>query len=231
MCAVFMMIRNIKFCDGCTACTTIRDLLREKYVVDFLNSQDFESERLQPDATLSDCSLGWTAATQEEFGFDPNMCNNHTTGIPASNYSQAKYYKSREVYDEVYDIMVRIAKLGMETIVDKSHAALSRHLRETLEDTAGADYFDKTWSMQSAHGRWAVCHGGYSGFVTNASTECNWRDKNEICPANAPLGTFLGGLVKNIEAKGHEHQAKLILAGIPNLFVSIPKIGSDVWEP
>ena len=71
----------------------------------------------------------------------------------------SKYYKSREVYDKVYDIMVRIAKLGM----DKLHEALSRHLRETLKDPAGAEYFDKTWSMPSGHGRWAICHGGYSG--------------------------------------------------------------------
>jgi hypothetical protein len=227
-----MMLKTVKVCSypECPACSTLRDLFQEENVIEFLRSEQCEFDRLIVHATLSDCSLGWHAATREEFGFEPNMCNNNTTGIPAANYSQAKYYKSREVYDEVYDCMVRIAKLGMEVFVEKAHGALIRHLAENLEDEAGADYFEKTWSMQSGHGRWAVCHGGYSGYVTNASAECNWRDKGEICPPNAPLGTFMGGLLKNIEAKGMEQRAALIKSGTPNRFISIPKIGSDIWE-
>jgi hypothetical protein len=230
--ALFMMLKTVKVCSNpeCPACSTLRDLLHEDNVVKFLRSEECKSDRLIVHATLSDCSLGWHATTREEFGFEPNMCNNHTTGIPAANYSQSKYYKSREVYDEVYDIMVRIAKLGMEVFVDKAHGALIRHLAGDLQDQDGADYFEKTWSMQSGHGRWAVCHGGYSGYVTNASAECNWRDKGEICPPNAPLGTFMGGLIKNIEAKGMEHRAALIKSGTPNRFVSIPTIGSDIWD-
>ena len=110
-------------------------------------------------ATLSDQSKGWTAFTVEEFGFDPNMCVNHTTRIPAANYSQAKYYKSREVYDEMYDYMVRISKLGMESIADKAHEAVERFLNDERDDQSGAEYFHKTWSLASGHGRWSVCHG------------------------------------------------------------------------
>ena len=37
----------------------------------------------------------------------------------------------------------------------------------------------KTWSMESGHGRWSVCHGQYAGFVTNASMEREWREDKE----------------------------------------------------
>ena len=61
---------------------------------------EYEAEKLEVHATLlSDCSLGWTAFTLEEFGFEANMCTNHTTGIPASNFSQQKCYKSGKIYD------------------------------------------------------------------------------------------------------------------------------------
>ncbi len=61
------------------------------------------------------------------------------------------------------------------------------------------------------HGKWAICHGMYAGYVTNASMENLWRDKHEICPelldevgrkvngghaSTSTLGTFLDGLVR-----------------------------------
>ena len=109
-------------------------------------------------STLSDCSLGWGVFFIEEFDIRANTCVNHSTGIPAANYSQAKYYVSREVYDEMYDIMVNISKLGLETLVRKAHEAVPRYLIEHHDDKAGADYFQKTWSIDSGHGKWAICH-------------------------------------------------------------------------
>ena len=92
--------------------------------------------------------LRWSAFTLEEFGFDANMCINHTTGIPASNYS-------------VYDYMVRMSKLGVESIVDKAHAAMIRWLIDS-DDAEAAAYWEKTWSMTSGHGRWAAVHSMYA---------------------------------------------------------------------
>jgi hypothetical protein len=91
--------------------------------------------------------------TREEFCFDPNTCNNHTTGIPAENYSQAKYYTSRKVYGEIYDLMVRMSKIGIEAITEKVHLAVPRFLLEQHDDKAGADFFVKTWSLFSPRGR------------------------------------------------------------------------------
>ncbi len=97
--AAFMLMKKIKICSdpGCPVCCTISDLL--KRVQDFIKSPEYSQDNVI--STLFDRSLGWCACTREEFGFDPNTCNNHTTGIPAANYSQAKYYKPREVYDEM----------------------------------------------------------------------------------------------------------------------------------
>ena len=90
----FMIMKLIKTCPdpGCNACCCIKDLMGMKLVKDFLASPLFEQEKFEVLATLSD---QWTAFSLEEFSFDPNMRINHTTGIPAANYSQAKYYKSR----------------------------------------------------------------------------------------------------------------------------------------
>ena len=46
-------------------------------VQDFMKKPEFEVDKLEVLATLSDCSLGWSAFTLEEFGFDANMCTNH----------------------------------------------------------------------------------------------------------------------------------------------------------
>ena len=140
-------------------------------VKDFLTTDLFEKDRFEVIATLSDQSKGWTAFTVDEFNFEPNMCVNHTTGIPAANYSQGKYYKSREVYDQMYDYMVRISKLGMDSLAVKAHEAVPRFLIEECEDEDGAEYFHKKWSLPSGHGRWSVFHGQYGGYVTNASME------------------------------------------------------------
>ncbi len=52
--------------------------------------------------------------------------------------------------------------------------------------------------MPSGHGQWAVCHGGYGGYCTNASSECNGKDKNEICqPIQAEKRARLHETVQN----------------------------------
>ncbi len=68
-----------------------------------MNQTSFKEDKFDVDATLSDATAGWTATSIEEFQLEPNMCVNHVTGISAANYSQAKYFKSREVYHFVYD--------------------------------------------------------------------------------------------------------------------------------
>ena len=230
--AAFMMIKQTKLCadPNCMTCRTIHELLVNVEVEDFLKTDNGRASLFKVHSTLSDRSLGWCAFSHEEFGIPPNTCVNHTTGIPAANRSQRKYYKTEEIYDEMYDFMKKIAKLGIEVIVEKAHEAVQRFLINDRDDPAGAKYFHDTWSISSGHGRWSVCHGRYGGFVTNASMECVWKDKTEICPPTARLGTFIGGLVHNIEEKGKEHQAFLIKAGRPNQFISTPTVSAKVWD-
>jgi hypothetical protein len=90
--AAMLMIKSYKVCyesydPDCLACSTDRDLLQEKMVVEFRATNKFKNSLLLTDATLSDRSLGWYSFTHEEFDFDPNTGNNHITWIPAANYS------------------------------------------------------------------------------------------------------------------------------------------------
>jgi hypothetical protein len=78
-----------------------------------------------------------------------NMCIKRGTGIPAANYTPAKYCKTPDVYDLVYDLMVRITKIGIETIAEKAHLALPSYLIKEHDDEDGAVYFEKTWSLKA----------------------------------------------------------------------------------
>jgi hypothetical protein len=86
-----MLLKEFKVClhDDCLACSCIQDLLATKNVKDFIASPKYVEEKLDVISTLSDCSHG------------------------AANYSQVKYYASREVYDDMDDIMVDIYKFGL----------------------------------------------------------------------------------------------------------------------
>ncbi len=52
--------------------------------------------------------------------------------------------------------------------------------------------------QKSNHGRWSTCHATYAGSCTNASTETTWKNKEEICPSSAPLGTFIGAFTETV---------------------------------
>ncbi len=73
-------------------------------------------------------------------------------------------------------------------------------------------------------------HSEYGGCNSNASLESMWKNKPDICPPSAPLGTMLGGLVHTIQELGKEYEAKLKLQGHPNQFTSIPKVRKEVWD-
>ncbi len=73
-------------------------------------------------------------------------------------------------------------------------------------------------------------HAMYAGCNSNASLGSMWKNKQDICPPSAPLGTMLGGLVHTIPELGKEHEAKLKLEGHPNQFTMIPKVRKEVWD-
>ncbi len=135
-----MLMKTSKLCydAGCAVCSSIHDLLTKPFVIQFMNQASFKQDKFDVDATLSDAIAGWTATSIEEFQLEPNMCFNHVTGIPAANYSQAKCFKSQEVYDFVHDYVVRISRIGIEVIAAKAHFALPRYLIEEHEDELGA---------------------------------------------------------------------------------------------
>jgi hypothetical protein len=134
------------------------------------------------------------------------------------------------VYDTYYDEVVRLSRVGDEVVAKKCHEAMVTWIKDDLEDPEGADYYHSTWSLDSGYGRFCVVYGGHGGSTTNGGTEANWRDKKEICPKTATLGTFIGALVHNIKCKGEEQYQRLIDAGEANRFPSIPRITDETWQ-
>ncbi len=143
-------------------------------------------------ATILSISIISLRFTDEEFGFEANTCDNHFLGIAAAQYSHRKYFKSQENYDQYYDNMVRVQKIGVEVIYEKAHELVEPFMCEELDDTRAFDWCHKTWSMKSGYGRWAICHGGYGGYVTNASVERGHREDKEPCNEKSTLGEYIG---------------------------------------
>jgi hypothetical protein len=115
------------------------------------------------------------------------------------------------VYYTYYDEVVRLSRLGDEVVARKCHEAMVASIKDDLEDPEGADDYHSTWSIKSGFGRFCVVYGMHGGSTTNGVTEANWRDKKEICPKSATLGTFIGALVHNIKCKGEEqYQSSLM---------------------
>jgi hypothetical protein len=97
-------------------------------------------------------------------------------------------------------------------------------IKDVLEDPAGADYYDKKWSLSSRHGRFPVVYGGYGGSTTSGASKAGWKDKRLMSIKSAKLGTFNGGMVHTIECRGEEHMQKKHKQGDYNRFFSFPTI-------
>ena len=123
-----------------------------------------------------------------------------------------------------------MAGIGLDTIRDKADILMEKFMVEELADPRSFEWWGKTWSMASGHGRWSICHGQYAGYVTNASMEREWREDKEPCSPKASMGEYLGARCATIKAKGKEHRQRLIDQGTPNRFISIPKIGKEMWD-
>ena len=230
--AVILIIRHFKPCAdicGCEACAMVANLLACDNITEYKKRHTFAAGVLEVDQTLSDHSLGFGKFTRDTFSFDANMCRNHVTAIPAANHSQQRQFKSRETYDRFYDEVVRFSQVGHEAIAVKCDEAMIKWISDVLEDPVAAEYYNKTWSLASGHGRFPVVYGGYGGSTTNGATEAVWKDKRLMSIKSAKLGTFIGGLVHTIECRGEEHSQKLHEQGDYNRFISFPPIKPEIW--
>ncbi len=77
----------------CATCDMVKDLMHNDLTQKFMLRSTFKVGKFEVDLTLCDWSLGWGSFTRDTFGFDPNMCYNSVTAIPAANHSQQKYFK------------------------------------------------------------------------------------------------------------------------------------------
>ena len=148
------------------------------------------------------------------------------SGIAASNYSHVKYFSSRELYDHLYTILLRVVKIGVLSFAPVVQEQLVKRLAE-LDPKASAWYRD-FWT--GVRGRYCSCHAGYCGSNNNVGVEVEWRDVKKICPPRANLGTFVGSLMHFIKQLGEEHKEFLIEQGNPNGFPIVPKFTKELWS-
>lgn len=104
--AIILLLRTYRTCDGCEACDAVKDLRDSQKVARFMRSDEYKAGKLIVDATLCDHEGGFWKFTHEEFGFDPNTCTNHATGIGASNYTHRKYFLTQVSTTTVFEFFV-----------------------------------------------------------------------------------------------------------------------------
>jgi hypothetical protein len=230
--AAIKALCDYKCCDDadCETCFMVTDLRMSPRVQQKMKTKAFKSGQLEVEATLCDHLRDFHNFSKEVFNLEANTCDNHFLGIQAANYSQRKYFLSQQNYDKFYDVMVRIQKISMEIVCNKAHDLVESFMVDELNDTRAWDWWSRNWSMESGFGRWSICHGGYSGYVTNASHERGHREDKEPCNEKSSLGEFLGNRCHTIKAQGEEIRSKMQKQGTPNRFITIPPITKDVWD-
>ena len=196
----------------------------------FMKSKEYEEGNLFVNAALCDHHLGFHAFAQAEFGLEANTCNNHHLGIGAANYTHRKYFLSQDNMDRWYDRGVRMSNIGIESIREKADVLMEKFMVQELKDPDAYKWWDSTWSLKSGHGKWSLCHGGYCGYVTNASTEREWREDKEPCSPKASMGEYLGIRFNTIRAKGKEHRRRLMDQKTPNTFMKVPPLVKEIWD-
>ena len=76
----------------------------------------------------------------------------------------------------------------------------------------------------------SLCHGGYCGYVTDASTEREWREDKEPCSPKASMGEYLGIRFNTIREKGREHRSKMLNQKTQNTFMKVLPPVKEVWD-
>jgi hypothetical protein len=101
-------------------------------------------------------------------------------------------------------VTLRVQKIGVEVKCEKTHELVEPFMCQELDDTRAFDWWHKTWSLKSGYGQWAICHGCFSGLVTNASVEQGHREDKESCNEKSMLGEYIGNRFYTIRAQGEE---------------------------
>ena len=77
-----MAVLKAKTVKDCEFSTCVRDLKCRDHVVTYLESAEFAANQLPIDQAQCDQLPGWACFSRDVFGFPPNICRNHLTGMP-----------------------------------------------------------------------------------------------------------------------------------------------------
>ena len=133
----------------CECCTRIRELLAEKNIVEYIESEEFKAQRLPVQTAMCDNFQGFGNFCRAELGIYPILCKPHATGktlscicllclflilwpagIAASQYSHVKYFTNQDAYSEYYSFVFDKCDIGVVSFAARAQTMLFDHLRE-----------------------------------------------------------------------------------------------------
>ena len=91
-----------------------------------------------------------------------------TAGIVASGYSHVHHFPTRAAYDDYYDRVVDIGKVGVPEFVDRVQELLVDYIRAKYGDKP-ADWCREFWTGD--RGRMTLAHARYAGSNNNMGVE------------------------------------------------------------
>jgi hypothetical protein len=82
------------------------------------------AKELPISACLGDNTFAVQNFSENKLGLEANLCQTHTSAIPANNGTHKKHFRNMEIYEAFYEFICRIARISFK------HAGT--HLQELL---------------------------------------------------------------------------------------------------
>jgi hypothetical protein len=225
---------RMKLCDKeeCFTCTTIQQLKTHPSVAACLHGAPYQgpAKELPISACLGDNTFAVQNFSDNKLGLPANVCQTHTSAIPANNGTHKKHFHDMEIYEAFYQFICRIARITYKHAGTHIQVLLVEWLQANGEEEAST-WFRQFW-VADGKGRWLLADLFIGMIPNNQGLEATWRwDRTAICNGyQVGLGVYMAGMLKTMRSSAKQQAADFRLAGHENFFPSKPKAESGDWD-
>ena len=224
----------MRLCDKeeCFTCRSIEQLKTHPSVAACLNGAPYKGpeKELPISACLGDNSYPVQNFSLNTLGLPANLCQTHTTAIPANNGTHKKHFHDMEIYAAFYEYVCRIARITYKHAGSHIQVLLVEWLRENGEEEAST-WFRQFW-VAEGKGRWLLADLFIGMIPHNKGLEGTWRwDRTAISNGyQVGLGVYMTGMLKTMRSCAKQQAADFKLAGHENFFPTTPTAESGDWD-
>ena len=199
------LLYKVKLCciHGCQFCSEIESVLSHPPMASHKDSEDFKKHVVAVHASLGDQHGGGKNFSENTLHLRACVCRTHATVINKKKGTQCAHFKSKDNYEEWYDIVMAISSCPFENV----GATLQSLEVEWLNEVAAAALFEQHWTGPH-NGRWLMVHASYGNVTNKNCIESWWRWMKEFTcqKKRVAMCMFLANLFKHLRAESVEHK-------------------------